>query len=741
MKIMRYSKQSSEWAEGLPIGNGRLAAMIWGDEKKDIIDLNHEWLWRGNNRKREVVPAFEHLERVRLLLREQKFAEATLEANLHFAGNGGVSPEKGRVDPYQTAGFIEFVLKDCKKFEHRELDIEKGICKVSRKTPETSVLSEYFTSCKNNLLMSKWCSINKNVFSCSLSQSRLEDSGAKYEISTQKNKLIFKCEFESGVKYHVVSEIQTDGQCVEKETSIDIENASYVKCITNIVTSIIGIEAETEKFPIDFTCFDDEKAKHSAEFSKIMKGVNLEIVEDSALNELSIEERLARIREGKRDNGIVSLYFDFGRYLMVSSSVIADLPANLQGKWNDRIDPPWECDYHFDINVQMCYWMAEQCDMPQCVDALIKYLEGFYESGKDTAEKLYGCRGIYLPIQTDAWGNSTPEAFGWAVWIGAAPWLAQNFWNRYAYSGDLDYLKNRGYRFLKAVAEFYEDYLVEDENGVFQIMPSQSPENTFKEALGEPPLAVGICVSSAMDVQLAYDALGYAVKAAEVLKIDEEQAKIWRKLRDNLPEFGIGKDGRLLEWNEEKTEVEPGHRHFSHLYGVFPSDLFTNKTRKEQYEAAKKSLDFRLSHGGGHTGWSRAWTACLQARFNNSEGFYEHFIALIRDFATSTLLDLHPPRIFQIDGNLGAVAALIESVISFTDDKIYLLRSLPKEWSKGNLQGIKVPGGHIVSIWWKDCKAVHLKIEIGFSGNVTICLGEENIKISGMPGEIKDVIK
>ena len=737
---MRYTTPSSGWLEGLPVGNGRLAAMIWGDAEKDIIDLNHERLWRGNNRNREIAPVFEHLGYVRELLKEGDFFRATMAANLYFGGNGGISDKKCRVDPYQTAGFLEFALKDCEKFEWRELDIEKGVCQVSRKTSATSVISEYFASCENGLIMARHYSKNKESrFSCAISNSRVPDAGAKCKMGAKENELIFDCEFESGISYRLITRIQTDGKCsVAADNRLEIENAAYLSCMTNVATSVLGIEEEIKRYAADLGDFQNEKENHSKKFSAVMDGVKLEIAENADLEKLPIEARLERVRSGERDNGIVLLYFNFGRYLMVSSSIEGDLPANLQGKWNDRIDPPWECDYHFDINLQMNYWMAEPCNMPQCAEAMLKYIESFYESGREAAEKLYGCKGIYLPIQTDAWGKSTPESFGWSVWIGAAAWIAQHFWNHYAYSGDIDYLRDRGYRFLKAVAEFYEDYLVEDENGVLQIMPSQSPENTFKGAF-EKTFPVSIGISSAMDVQLAWDALGYAIQAAKILETDEDQARRWEDMQRRLPEFKIGADGRLLEWNEEKIENEPGHRHLSHLYGVYPSALFTGQTRPEQYRAAQKSLESRLSNGGGHTGWSRAWVACLQSRFNDSEGFYKHYIALIRDFATVTLLDLHPPRIFQIDGNLGGVAALVESMVSFTDGKVHLLRSLPAEWSEGRLQGIKVPGGHIVSVWWKDGRASAVKITMGFGEKVTVCFHGEEKTFLGLPGETKEI--
>ena len=762
---MRYDKPAADWMEGLPIGNGRIAAMVWGDGETDILDLNHEWLWRGINRNRKVAHVSQHLDYCRSLLKKKDFYKATLAANLFFAGGGGLCPGDNRVDPYQTAGFIKVKFDGVEQFNWRELDIENGICKAGRKAA-SYVTSEFFASCENGLIISEWRAEEsdggsddsgnggssgggesgggdgggKEVFSCSIGQSRVEDADAVYRNAAHEDRLVFDCQFKGGISYRLISYIQTDGQRSVSGDVLHIRDASYVKCITNIATSVFDMEGEIGKYAAR-VCFDGighEKNRHAARFSRMMKSVNLELKEDNAeLSAKSIGERLAGIRRNERDNGVAALYFNYGRYLMISSSVCGDLPANLQGIWNNKIDPPWDSDYHFDINIEMNYWMTEQCDMPQCAESLLKYVESFYDSGREAAEKLYGCRGIYLPIQTDAWGVSTPESFGWAAWIGAAPWIAQHFWNRYAYSGDVDYLRDRGYKYLKAVAEFYEDYVTEDESGVFQIMPSQSPENTFEQARGRggASLPVSICVSSAMDVQLAYDALGYAVKAAGILDVDGERVGVWKNIMENLPGFSIGGDGRLLEWNDEKIECEPGHRHLSHLYGAFPSCLFTKETRPEQYAAAKKSLEYRLSHGGGHTGWSRAWVACLQARFDNPEGFYEHFMALIKDFATVTLLDLHPPGIFQIDGNLGAVSALIESIVSYTDDKVRLLRSLPKEWSEGSLEGIKIPGGHTVSVWWKDGAAYKASAKIGYTGSIVI-----NDKIyMGTPGEIIDI--
>ncbi|MCL2352873.1 MAG: glycoside hydrolase family 95 protein [Firmicutes bacterium] len=740
MDRMRYEKPPENWMEGLPLGNGRLGAMLWGDASRDVFTLNHEWLWRGVNRDRKLERTSQHLEFVRDLLKKRDFFRAAEFANLYFGGGGGASDTKNRVDPFQVAGEFSFELQDCRGFVSRELDIGNGVAKTARRAASCLVNGEALVSCDTKLLHAEWRADNGRPFDCGLSLGRIADGDAVYDFRAVENGLVFGCSFNGGISFRITLKVQTDGELTAEGNTLTVRNAAYVRAVVNIGTSVLGIGEELARYPLVFDGPEKAKERHCAIFSAEMDKVSLELKEDESLDSLTVSERLERVRRGERDNGLTALYFRYGRYLLLSSTICGDLPANLQGIWNDRIDPPWECDYHMDINLQMSYWMAEPCGMGRCADTLLRYLESFYNSGAEAADRLYGCRGVYLPIQTDAWGVSTPESFGWAVWIGAAPWFARHFWQRYTYTGDINFLRGRGYRFLKAVAQFYEDYLVEDENGTMQIMPSQSPENRFRYA---SILPVSICVSSAMDVQLAYDALGYAAEAAGLLGEDPADIQRWENLRSRLPDFGIGRDGRLLEWNEEKTEApdELGHRHLSHLYGVYPSDLFTAEARPAQFAAARKSLDFRLSHGGGHTGWSRAWVSCLTARFGDAEGFYENLIALIRDFATETLLDLHPPRIFQIDGNLGAVAAVIEALAGYADGRIKPLRVLPEAWESGVLRGIRFPGGHEMEMAWDNGALTSLTVKVGYAGELTVELpGGAVKKIAGKTDEIVKVL-
>jgi len=303
----------------------------------------------------------------------------------------------------------------------------------------------------------------------------------------------------------------------------------------------------------------------------------------------------------------------------------------------------------------------------------------------------------------------------------------------------MEYLREKAYPFFRETALFYEDFLEEDENGILQIMPSQSPENRFKGAT--PFLSVGICASSANDVQLAYDALSYAINSAEALGVDAQSVQTWKQLRSKLPPFAIGSDGRLLEWNEEFVEEQKGHKHFSHLYGLFPSDIFTPEARSKEYAAAVSAFRHRMAHQSGYTGWSRAWIANIMARIGDNEGFFTHLNELLRQFATKSLLDIHPSPvkagddIFQIDGNFGMVSAVLEALVSCFDGKIHLLRALPECWPEGNIAGIKLPGGHTVSFAWQNGRLTHGMLTVGFARKAVLTAHGHELTLQGEPGE------
>lgn len=730
MYKLKYDKVPTEWINGLPIGNGRLAAMYWGDEKKEILSLNHEYLWRGKYKDREAEYSADKLPVLRELLKKRDYFRAGIYANLFFGGFGGdCSVKPGRIDSYQPAGDVVFERMNKNGGEKTVLDTENASVETKRESGEESA---FFCDSRGGNVLARIKSAtpeNLKIF-----VRREYDSEAKYAFEYFDDGFSFECEFICGIKYRIEAKIKTDGKTERRSDAIFIKEATQTVCAVNILLC----EEDKREFNLDF-----EKVfeSHREKFSSYMKRMTFEI--DAEESTLSTDVRIREIKSGKRDIKMQELYFHYGRYLMISSCIAGKLPPNLQGKWNGELNPPWKSDYHFDINMEMNEWMIEGANLSEFADGLTDFLRSFLESGKKAAKNLYGCRGIMMGLASDVWGKCSPESFGYGVWIGAAAWLSQALWKHYIYTGDKEYLKEKAYEFFKETALFYEDFLCEDENGVMQIMPSQSPENRFEEAGNL--VTVGICISSANEVQLAYDALGYAIKTARILGVDEENAKKWEELRKKLPAFKIGSDGRLMEWNEEFTEEQPGHKHLSHLYGLYPSEIFTPEKRKAEYEAAVKSFRYRISHESGYTGWSRAWIAGICARIGDSEEFYKQIEGLLRDFATESLLDIHPdplkpgiePDIFQIDGNFGMVAAVTEALCGYFDNKAHFLRALPKEWKCGKIGGLKLPGGHCVSFEWKECRVTKAEITMGFekklnaviNGKETVIEGKENERI------------
>ncbi len=729
-----YQSPAKVWMDGLPIGNGRLAAMVWG-EQTDIVTMNHEYLWRGEHRNRENFPvAPEALSQIRSLIENGDYFRATALANVWLGGRGGIGGVPRRIDGYQPGGELCFAPQGTCGFVKRELNLLNGVCRSERTVNGAALCMTAFADAAGGAVVCRWES--DAPVSGRLLYRRVPDEHATEHVTCRQDTIRYDCSFHGGISFSVLVSYQTDGAVSVEDNSILICNATKLTTQTDI---FVWLDGQKEPTAIEQFCYDTVLGEHCRIFRREMERFSLSV--DLPESDEPTDKRVEALRRGEVDDALVLLFFRYGRYLLLSSSLCGALPANLQGKWNDAINTPWGADYHLNINLQMNYWIAEPTNCPTCADSLLKLIDSFIPHGKQAAKELYGCRGIWLPHATDVWGHATPESFGWAVWIGAAPWLAQHYYNHYLYTGDKEFLRERCYPFLKEVALFYEDYLVRDADGVYQIMPSQSPENAF-EGVGMFPAA--ICKSAAMDVQLAYMALGYAADAADVLETDAAEAAHWRDIRAHLPAFQIGSDGRLMEWNEAFTEREPGHRHVSHLFGVYPGDLFTSETRTAQYEAAKKSLDYRLAQGGGHTGWSRAWVACLYARFGDGEKLYEHITEMMKEFATVSLLDTHPIGIngkpgfvFQIDGNLGASAAVLEAVAQARDGKLHLLYALPHRWKNGSMQGLKTPGGHTVNLVWENGRLKTVAVTMGYANRITLAYAEKEYILTGETGSVQ----
>lgn len=759
-----YRQPAEAWTEALPLGNGKMGAMVFGRTADEYVPLNADSVWYGGPVNRNNPDAREFLAEIRELIVARQIGKAE---QLAVKALTGVPENQRHYEPMAELAINQEVAETSEY--RRELSLHDGVARVQFEAGDSSFCREYLTSAPDQVMAIHLTAGKPGRISCNL---RLRRQG----LAAIAENVRFP-------KYmHYYDRVERSGNMLLLHGSGGAEGVRFVCGMTAVVTGgsrrLIGdnleitdadeatiyITAETTFYHPDPTAavksaltrlgredYKGIRARHIADMQALMKRVELQLPEDAAAADIPTDQRLANVAEGNIDTGLEQLFFDFNRYLLLAASRPGTLPANLQGIWNSQWLPPWDGKYTININAEMNYWPAEPCALSDFHKPLFRFIERLAENGRITARDMYGCRGWCAHHNSDIWADSAPQGthIPSSYWVMGGAWLSTHLWEHYLFNLDRDFLE-WAYPLIKGASEFFLDFLVEDEKGRLVTSPSTSPENTYELPDGTKGC---LCQGPSMDSQIIHELFTACTTAAEILEVDNDLSSEIKAARDRLPQPAVGSDGRLLEWSEEYREPEPGHRHISHLWALYPGHRIQPGKTPQLAEACRQTLTGRLRHGGGHTGWSRSWIINFYARLQDGGEAYRHLQELFRKSVYPNLFDMHPP--FQIDGNFGALSGVAEMLVQSRISEVTgsaadlgsfdidLLPALPSGWQNGSMRGLRARGACVVELDWDAGKliAATVRAEKGGTFNIRYADYLETVELqSGESREFKPAL-